>query len=157
MPPTPRALGGCKAKMIKSVRGFKIGDFFESDGVIFKATEFPTRYSVCGVNPNQKLGEPNGCKVSIRSVVHLTPIKISQMSWEDKVIEQYKEAGVEVIAGFSCPEGVGKIPTTCPICEQAMIQGEMLGSGDCEMDIINYCPNDNHPAIWYTGESYPIT
>jgi len=59
--------------MIKSVRGFKIGDFFESDGVVFKATKFPTRYTVCGKNPNPKLGEPDGCKVSIKSVAHLSP------------------------------------------------------------------------------------
>lgn len=79
------------------------------------------------------------------------------MDWVDKVIEEYERAGVEVTRGFSGPEGVGEPPSVCPFCEKNLREDEMLGSGDTEIDIVVCCPDDNHPVVWHTGESYRVT
>jgi len=55
-----------KEKFIKSVNGLRIGQVFNVEGINYLVTSFPTRYSVCGHNPNPEPGEPNNIKTSLK-------------------------------------------------------------------------------------------
>lgn len=78
-------------------------------------------------------------------------------AWVDVVIEKYKKVGVEVVEGFAGPEATGPLPDKCPLCGLPLIEGEMLDSGDSNMLEIIFCPNDDHEAVWFTGNSYRLT
>lgn len=73
--------------MIHSVKGLKIGDTFNIEGVNFIVTNFPTRYSVCGRHqkwPNGvPSGEPASCKVSRKSIKFYCDHKTDNVIIED--------------------------------------------------------------------------
>jgi len=52
---------------IKSVKGLKIGQVFNVEGVNYLVTHFPTRYSVHGKNQKPEVNEPSDIKTSLRT------------------------------------------------------------------------------------------
>ena len=55
-------------KVIKSVKGKKIGSLFYNNGIQFKITSFPTRYTVCGKNVDVRIFEPSSIKIAISKI-----------------------------------------------------------------------------------------
>ena len=75
---TKRIIDRHKRSKIKSVKGLCFaGQFFDDWGNQFLVTEFPTRYTVCGVNPFARVGEPRYIKVPI-----------SQITWIEKWMKE---------------------------------------------------------------------
>lgn len=52
-------------KKIRSVKGLRIGDVFNVEGVNYIVTKFPTRYTVCGENQLPLSGKLNNIKTSL--------------------------------------------------------------------------------------------